>query len=181
MIRHLPQLLLTQRLSSITSVEMMWTIYPSRYGHDLPTPLDVVGLPAIYSSMNVLESAMPHLTRLSITLDCDLTLEHWVEDNSQDERKPTISTPIDDMVRRMRPGLKDCNITIAFHVFEKRRRRVGPMKDMWDLTRELEDSRYWRELPCTDIGNEAPAIDLGGYWVSCGKFDERFSSGAYIQ
>lgn len=171
MMRHLPQLLLPQRLASITSVEMVWNKYPSR--SDVPNSLDSFGLPAMYSLMDVLESTMPHLRQLSITLDCDITLEHWKEDNTQGENKPTISTPIDDMVRRIRPRLEECDISIPYHIFEQRKNRAEETSMVWDVKRRSDDGRFWRELPCTDMGNEALAMNLRGYWVCCGERDYR--------
>lgn len=171
MISHLPQLLLPQRLASITSVEMIWKKNPRTYTTDLPNSMETSGLPAIYTLMNVVESAMPNLRRLSITLDCDLTLEAYCDDShlSQDENKPTISTPIDDMVRRMGAHLEECHIFIPYHIFEERAQRADKSINLCDADRKsYEGRRFWRELPPGDVGNEAPAMNPQGYWVCRG-------------
>ncbi|OBT82590.1 hypothetical protein VE02_08992 [Pseudogymnoascus sp. 03VT05] len=178
MIRHLPQLLLPQRLSSITSVEMIWNIYPPRrYGTDQPTPLDSYGLPAIYSLLDVLETAMPNLKRLSITLDCNLISSHGEasnNNNSQDEDETTIATRIDDMVRRMRPRLEECEIYIPYHYFEALKNREEAMGVVCDVEGR-SDERIWRQLPgADDVRDEAVPVGLRGYWVCSGERDFRF-------
>lgn len=170
MIRHLPQLLLPQRLASITSVEMVWNRNPTRYGTDLPNSLEIFGLPAISSLMEVLEVAMPHLRQLSIVLiDCDITLGVWDRDDTQDDNKPTVSTPIDDMVRRLRPGLEECNICIPYDIFDERKGKAAEVSLAWD-DRNSNHNRYWREIPCTDEEKKAIPVHLRGYWVCCGKY-----------
>lgn len=172
MMRHLPQLLLPQRLSSIKSLEIVWHSYPARYPYraDQPTSLDSFGWPAFCSFIDVLESTMPRLRRLSITLDWDLTLDEK-RDNTQDENKPTISTPVDDMVRRIRRRLDECDISIPYHFFDDRKARAQWTSLAWDDERRYEEDRYWRELPCTGIEDEALPMKLRGYWVCNGYRD----------
>ncbi len=175
MIRHLPQLLLPQRLSSITSVEMIWNMYPPRrYGSDQPTPLDSFGLPAIYSLIDIVESALPHLKQLSITLDCDLIHDHGETDNTQDEDEAVIATRIDDMVRRMRPRLEECEVYIPYHYFEARKNREEATGTVCDVEGR-SDERIWRQLPGADMGDGALPLNLLGYWVCSGERDFRFS------
>ncbi|KFY13396.1 hypothetical protein V492_03298 [Pseudogymnoascus sp. VKM F-4246] len=165
MMRHLPQLLLPQRLASMTSVEMIWHAHPVWYGSDLRSSLDVFGLPAIRSLMDVLESSMPSLRHLSISLDYDIRLSCDEEDSDDqdDEHKPVISTPLDCMVRRMRrarPHL-EVNIYIPFDVYEKRNIRSGCIRRLWYQEKREEDNEIWRELPG---GGD------GGYWIRYGDF-----------
>ncbi|OBT73395.1 hypothetical protein VF21_08082 [Pseudogymnoascus sp. 05NY08] len=175
MIRHLPQLLLPQRLSSITSVGMIWNMYPPRrYGTDQPTPLDSYGLPAISSLIAVLETAMPNIRRLSITLDCNLISNHEEEaDHSQDEDETTITTRIDNMVRRMRPRLEECETYIPYHHFKTRRNREETTDTVCDVEGR-SDERIWRELPPAKGGDEEVPVGLRGYWVCSGERDFRF-------
>ncbi|OBT49691.1 hypothetical protein VE04_10049, partial [Pseudogymnoascus sp. 24MN13] len=156
MFRHLPQLLLPQRLSTITSIEMIWTTHPTRYGTDQPNSLDSFGLPATHSLMSVLETALPNLKCLSLTLSSDLTLGHK-DDN------PTASTPIDDRVRRRRPRLEECYVYIPWHIYEERRER-GEATGEGSDDGGLGDERFWRQLPGADVGDEAIPVDLRGYW-----------------
>lgn len=168
MMRRLPQLLLPQRLSSITSLEMVWKNYPSSFRTDLPNSLDSFGLPAFHSLTDVLTSSMPHLRQLSLTLDCDITLDQWKVDPTQDENKPTISTPVDDLVRRIRPRLEECDISIPSRIYNERHTSACKTNEAWALNRKSPEERIWRELPRTDVGAEAAPTNLG-YWVCCGR------------
>jgi hypothetical protein len=92
MILHLPQLLLPQRLGSITSVEMLWhlRLFQDSEPHD---PLDS-GLAAFHSLLDALPSTFPHLRKLYVSLQ-DVTkgvpLRKLI-----DVSESVITTPVED-------------------------------------------------------------------------------------
>ncbi|KFX94830.1 hypothetical protein V490_04145 [Pseudogymnoascus sp. VKM F-3557] len=171
MVLHLPQLLLPQRLASITSVELVWNV---RLGMtDAPIPPNSWGLPDLHSLMDVVVSSLTGLQYLSLTLDCDIDLDPKGNHIDQDEQNPTISNPIDDFVRRLRPRLLGCDIAIPQYHFEIRKGRSEPTEEVWDVRRRRDDKRLWRELPHTDDGeHEALPMNQRGYWVACGRFHD---------
>lgn len=117
---------------------------------------------------------MPHLRYLSITLDCDLIHDHEEADSTQDEDEASIATRIDNMVRRMRPRLEECDIYIAYHYFEARKNREEATGTVCDVEGR-SDERIWRQLPGADVGDDALPMGVRGYWVCSGERDFRVS------
>lgn len=168
MVLHLPQLILPQRLASITSVELLWNVMT--HMTDAPVPPDSWGFPDLYRLMNVVESSMAGLKYLSLTLDCDIDLDPKGNHIDQDENKPKISNPIDDFVRRLRPRLEGCDIAIPYDHFDIRKQRSEPTDMVWDVRRRRDDERFWRELPhIDDVEHEALPMCQRGYWISAGR------------
>lgn len=166
MVLHLPQLILPQRLASITSVELIWNVAPRKT--DVPIPPDSWGLPDLHTLMNMVVSSLTGLQYLSLILDCDIDPKGRIE---QDEQNPTISNPFDDFVRRLRPRLMGCDIAIPSLFFDERKQRSEPTEKVWDVSRRQDDKRLWRELPHADDGeHEKLPMNQRGYWVSSGRY-----------
>lgn len=143
MILHLPQLLLPQRLGSITSVEMLWylRLFQDSEPYD---PLDSV-LAFFHSLLDTLPSTFPHLRKLSVSLEGvtkNMSLTKLIEASES-----VIMTPVDDMLRRLGPFMQECHVALPLLLYEPRRYKTTAA-NLALLESSIPDEwcRFWREL-----------------------------------
>jgi hypothetical protein len=168
LVLNLPKLLLPQRLTSITAVEMLWHVHPLRDAL-LNDPPDS-DLSAFYSLLNGLPLTFSSLKKLYISLQGNKRCKQWA--GSYDEvlqrSESVIMNPIDEMVREMGAQLEECIIALPLPLYNPRRFKArGEILDLgWRVPPNME--RLWRELPKTKTGQRE---HLDGYWVCLGQTD----------
>lgn len=169
MIRHLPQLLPPQRLASITSVEMLWHLRPFQDAgsHD---PSES-GLAAFQTLLDSLPSTFPRLRKLYLSLQGDIKPTGVPYDKFLDVTESSIMTPIDDLVRRLGPHMKECDIAIPSGLYGPRKYNATGTR--LKLGRKVRGKweRLWRELPETETGDGGCTAHLPGYWIRLGQMD----------
>ncbi|VUC24320.1 unnamed protein product [Clonostachys rosea] len=170
MLLHLDKLLLPQRLSTIRSVELVWHFkpYPSN-SSSLAGPLD--DLRTFYTFLETIPRIFPNLTTFYLALWGDLTptREHngrqvWMDEAQSIEiTNRDIMSPIDRMVSKLGPKLKQCTIALGSLEYQIRRRQAveaGDVKVEQIHLQHLQE-RHWRPLKNNSGG-------LEGYWVQLG-------------
>lgn len=169
MILHLPQLLLTQRLDSITSVEMLWHIGPFQDAGPYDPP--DFGLAGFHNLLDVLPSTFPRLTNLYISLQRDMKSAGVSLNKFRDVNESVIMTPVDDMVRRLGPCMQECDIAIPTSLYEPRKYKATGTSIQPGRKIRGEWERFWQELPETETGDGDRTAHLRGYWVRLGQTD----------
>jgi len=160
---HMDRFLLPQRRLAITSVELLWEmdcppLQDTRYG-SLTFPQFLDGVPSMFPSVESL-----HLT----VQWRNPRPERWGMPNPTQAAfqtaEETIMHPLDGMVRRLGPHVRDCSIAIPSSMYGPRRRRAkmaGAVVEQACYGGCLE--RYWRPLDGPEHRD--------GYWVRHGHKD----------
>ena len=159
LMRFLPSLLLPQRLSSVTSLELVWDL---SHLWSLLDPHEKCW-PAYSGLASIVASAFPHLRKLYISVD----IRHHMTNPSaeiieSDERQ--LLGPIDEIVRKLGPQLQDCEVALACYVhiaFMDRAKSAGARIKNRSIG-GLRCTRFWRPV-AVDQGAQS-GNDLG-YWV----------------
>lgn len=164
---HLPELLLPQRLASITSVEMIWNIDVNNFDYSDPQ------YKILYNLIDKVQAALPRLKRLYISLPCDININiASEEDSTNDSGTPTASLPIDNLVREMSPHLEECIIALPHTIYRARFKRDREQDEGQAIEPFHEPNRYWHKLPQIEIKSEVPTRALQGYWITQGTDDD---------
>lgn len=150
LILNLPRLLLTQRLSSITSVEMRWSLGSS-----------ADNFPGLHELSNAMPAILPHLELLYISLEGTLRRGAYYTLDVDDS---ALFGPVEQMISKF-TDLKRCEIAVPLSYYDPRRyiERGGWLEPGWLNSRDHE--RLWQGLPETQL-TEAEGTTLTGYWVS---------------
>ncbi|CAM1511966.1 Fc.00g094790.m01.CDS01 [Cosmosporella sp. VM-42] len=168
MIMQLPRLLLPQRLASIKSMELVWEFVPfPRQGETRPTS-PMIDLVSFYSFLDAFPSMLGHIRTLYISFQGQLK-PHWtsfsISGNEWFQFTETlIMNPIDDMVRKLGPEVRDCSIAIPSSLYASRRDRAREAGELVHQTMyggHIEC--HWRPL--------ADSEHRSGYWVLLGQKD----------
>ena len=171
MISNLPQLLLPQRLDSITFVEMVWHLRPFQdAGSDDPPDSS---LETFHNLLDVLPPTFPHLKKLYISLQGDMQPRDAPYEKRLDVTESAIMRPVDDMVRRVGSCMQECNIAIPTSLYQPRKSGATVTNLLWGRKARGEWERFWRELPETEMGGGS--AHLRGYWVRHGQGDMRMT------
>ena len=171
MICNLPQLLLPQRLASITSIEMVWHII---FCHEA-APDDSLcnGFPAFHSLLKILPLTFPHLQELTLSLQGNASPPDRRAERifmSESAINSSIMIPFDNLVREV--ALQRCSIYIPLSLYDILRRQAkgSLLRSRWGSGGSC--TRLWRDLPKVGTGDERPASTLRGYWICLGEVDD---------
>lgn len=168
LMRHLPELLLPQRLVSIMSLELVWNMVLFRTLPD-PRQEEEKGWPAYVALTSLVASAFPSLKKLYTSIDTDCKHIDLRADYLEGEAKKLLS-PVDEMIGKLGPQLQECQIAVPMSHYTALERTAttlgahierGPRN--WPHA-----FRFWRPLTaeeCEHSGNNL------GYWVRSGVFD----------
>ena len=158
--RHISLFLLPQRLASITALEFVWDLglFPvsSKARKD-----DTKGWPACSSLVATIASVFPSLENLYISIQTNSYMANAFSDNVEGyERKLLI--PIDEMVRKIGPKLRDCQIAPPRSLHRALMYRAESLSARTDSRGygALRFRRFWR--PITVGQKEQPGKDLLG-------------------
>ncbi|KFY36953.1 hypothetical protein V494_04920 [Pseudogymnoascus sp. VKM F-4513 (FW-928)] len=174
LIRHLPRMLLPQRLRGVRSLEMLWL---SRFWqpnepnfmfplHDLwadPTTTDS----ELHALCQMVLESFPNVHQLSISLECIISPpEELGEPIPIVER--VVLGPIEDMLRVLGTG-REYKVYIQMVVWDG---LLGRHMDLYGPELRVEkngimEGRFWKVL---DPDNEL------GYWICSGKFYDSLTS-----
>lgn len=164
---HLSELLLPQRLTSITALEFVWDL-PEFFGLGFATAeWEPNGLN--YTTLvNAVASACPSLTKLYIAIKCGSYISDPTSQRAIDYERKLLG-PVDDLVRRMEPNLQQCQIApplSLYMAFMDRAELTGAHTESGGMG-ALQWRRFWRPVAREDHQHQS---DLG-YWVRQG-FDD---------
>ncbi|CAG9982001.1 unnamed protein product [Clonostachys byssicola] len=169
MLLHLDKLLLPQRLSTIRSVELVWHFKPYALDTVEVGPLD--DLRTFYTLLKAVPTTFPNLTSFYMALWGCLTplKEHNGRQVYMDEAESIkitdrdIMTPIDRMISKFSPRLRQCTIALGSLEYEIRRRQAVEAGDVEVEQIHLQhlQERHWRSLKNSSDG-------LKGYWIQLG-------------
>ncbi|KAF7511751.1 hypothetical protein GJ744_003482 [Endocarpon pusillum] len=166
--RHLPLLILPQRLVSITSLELLWDLVLFRPLPDHQADQET-GWPAYQALVLVVASAFPNLRKLHISIQTgSYVAKPFAEYIESHERK--LLDPIDEMVRKIGPQLQDCQIALPYSLHTAllpRAESVGARVESGGRG-ALSWRQFWRSV--TAEQDEQSQSDLG-YWVRRGVDD----------
>lgn len=167
MILSLNSILLPQRLSSITSVELLWDFapFPSIHPEVVKPPLS--DMASFYSFLNAIPSTFPAARKLHISLQGRLyptkTVDGSTSRDSNIDRANEILHPVDDFVAKLRPHVRDFSLGIPSSLYRSQRDRALKNNDTVEQVHLGLHERHWRPLK----GSGQPT----GYWVCLGHKD----------
>jgi hypothetical protein len=165
MVQHLPQLLLPQRLSSISSVEAVWDLETS--GDSKPHNISKLDIFSFSSLLEPLPLTFPHLKTLYISLEGEIQPPNIDHKEFFEMKEWVIMQPVDDLVRKLGPHLQECTIALPASLYKTMKLKAtgGSL-----LLRDGFWDRFWRALGGTEAGSKS-ATHLQGYWVKRGSLD----------
>ncbi|UKZ79780.1 hypothetical protein TrVFT333_007542 [Trichoderma virens FT-333] len=168
MILSLTSILLPQRLSSITSVELLWDFapFPSIHPEVVKPPLS--DMASFHAFLNAIPSTFPAIRRLHISLQGRIYPTKTVNgstswDNNID-RVDEILHPVDDFVLKLKPDVRrDFSLGIPSSLYRSQRDRALKNNDPVEQDYRGQPERHWRPLK--------GAGESVGYWVWLGNKD----------
>jgi len=170
--RHLPLLLPPQRLASITSLELIWDLVLFRPLHS-PEAEQENGFPAYNALVRLVASAFPCLRKLYISIQTGSHVADPSADHVESDEQKLLG-PIDELVRKIGPQLRDCQIAPprSLHAaLMSRAESAGTRIDSGGQA-GLSWTRFWR--PVTVEKGEQSENEIG-YWVRQGMDDTPLS------
>ncbi|KAM0457323.1 hypothetical protein ACHAO4_003121 [Trichoderma viride] len=167
MILSLNSILLPQRLSSITSVELLWDFapFPSIHPQVVKPPLS--DMASFHAFLNAIPTTFPAVKRLHISLQGRLFPTKTVDgrttwDNNID-RADEILQPVDEFVLELAPSVRDFSLGIPSSLYMHQRDRALKNNGRVEQAHLRQSERHWRPLE----GSK----DREGYWVWLGRKD----------
>ncbi|KAM0258608.1 hypothetical protein ACHAQJ_003779 [Trichoderma viride] len=167
MILNLNSILLPQRLSSITSVELLWDFapFPSIHPEVIKPPLS--DMASYQSFLDVIPTTFPAIRKLHISLQGRIFPTKTVNgsttwDNNID-RVDEILHPIDNFVLELAPHVEVFSLGIPSSLYMHQRDRALKNKHLVEQAHLGQHERHWRPLK----GSAGRA----GYWVWLGQKD----------
>ncbi|PTB39381.1 uncharacterized protein TrAFT101_007825 [Trichoderma asperellum] len=167
MILSLKSILLPQRLSSITSVELLWDFapFPSIHPQVVKPPLS--DMASFHAFLNAIPTTFPAIKRLHISLQGRLYPTKTVDgrttwDNNID-RTDEILHPVDNFVLELAPNVQDFSLGIPSSLYIHQRDRALKNKDPVEQAHLKQNERHWRPLK--------GSAERSGYWVWLGQKD----------
>ncbi|CAG9987648.1 unnamed protein product [Clonostachys byssicola] len=177
MLLNLDKLLPPQRLSSIKSLELIWTFDPYLC-NSLPIEEPCRDLESFQRFLEALPVFFPRVQRLHVAIQgqvfpVELKSRSWefMEDTSKviEIIEKNMLTPFDEMVHRLGPGARE--VTLACSSYLYARLRGVALENNAAVVQQVhlgaEKERHWRALPSGKGRNN----HLGGYWVQLGQRD----------
>ncbi len=171
--RHLPRLLLPQRLANITALELSWDFTRSPVDPRLPREdwpaydaFAILVAPAfpslksIYVSIQVCPSFPTHFS-CDVNNPLDATIDSY-------ERK--ILRPMDEMVGKLGPSLQVCQIAPQSGLYMSLKYRAESTGVVAESGYHggVRWKRFWRPLPA-EYSKQSP--NSLGYWIREGRED----------
>lgn len=166
--RYLPLLLLPQRLASVTSLELVWSLVLFRSLPDPQTEQEI-GWPAYNALGLVLASAFPRLRKLYVSIQTgSYNLNPLHGDIAHSEQK--LLGPIDEMVRKFSSQLQQCVISPNLSLYTALMCRAESMGACMEGGGQgcLRWHRFWRPVA---VEQGAQSGNNQGYWVGQGEDD----------
>ncbi|VUC36815.1 unnamed protein product [Clonostachys rosea] len=178
MLLNLDKLLLPQRLSTIKSLELVWTFDPY-LGDCEPVKEPCRDSSSFDKMLEAIPVFFPALQHLHFAIQGEIypgertTTGGWgfMKDHVKAMKvfEKDILLPFDAMGRRL--GLNARELTLACSSFLYGRARETAIENKQENIQQIhlgdEKERYWRPLP----GGRAPGNSLDGYWVQLGQRD----------
>lgn len=168
MVMNLPRLLLPQRLLAINTLEIVWEFVPFPRQGDMH-PISPMGdLASFHAFMEAAPAMFGHVRSLYISLQGQLK-PRWSDFSIWGDEwfkftEVVIMAPVDEMVRKLGPQVKECSIALPSSLYASRRNRTRQAGGLVQQTidgGQLE--RYWRPLD--------RCKSRSGYWVRLGQKD----------
>jgi hypothetical protein len=157
LIKHLPLLILPQRLAYIKSLEMVWDLNPPADSFTYEAMTDVV-MSSFLSLRKLRISINPGIGKAA-----DTGLSAYFK-----RREQELLGPLDEMVRKkIGPKLQDCCIAIPcrdYFALNHRARREGARVER-AAAGSLYWEQFWRTVPVEQDGQSQNE----GYWVRRGQ------------
>lgn len=168
MILSLTSILLPQRLSSITSVELLWDFapFPSIHPEVVKPPLS--DMASFHAFLDAIPTTFPALRRAHISLQGHIYPTKTVNgstswDNNID-RLDEILHPVDDFVLGLEPDVRrNFSLGIPSSLYRSQRDRALQNNDPVEQAHRGQYERHWRPLKGSG--------DSEGYWVWLGNKD----------
>uniref|UniRef100_A0A0B7KK20 DUF7730 domain-containing protein n=1 Tax=Bionectria ochroleuca TaxID=29856 RepID=A0A0B7KK20_BIOOC len=178
MLLNLDKLLLPQRLSSIKSLELIWTFDPY-LGDCEPTQEPCRDFRSFEKLLEALPVFFPRVQRLHVAIQGEIfpgerkARGGWgfMKDISKaiEIVEKDILTPFDEMVHRLGPGARE--VTLACSAYLYARAREVALENNVAIVEQIhlgaEKERHWRAF----LGGKGRNNHLGGYWVQLGQRD----------
>lgn len=147
MMLHLPQLLLPQRLASISSVEMRWFLYPYQSGSG-------------FEEFHLLAASLLNFTNLK---SLHVSIEGKLRSTelgfpSNEMVNDVFLKPMETSIRRM-PTLQRCQIELPLSLYDVKRFKIR--EEYVTQGYFFRKERIWRNLP----KSAEEDVHLSGYWV----------------
>ncbi|RFU76615.1 hypothetical protein TARUN_5641 [Trichoderma arundinaceum] len=167
MILSFNSILLPQRLSSITAVELLWDFapFPSIHPEVVKPPLS--DMASFYSFLDAIPTTFPALRKLHISLQGRLyptkTINGSTSWDNNIDRVDEILHPVDDFVLKLNPHIKDFSLGVPSSLYMHQRDRAIKNKDIVEQAHRGQHERHWRPLKGSD--------ERAGYWVWLGHKD----------
>lgn len=166
-----------ERISAIKSVELLWDVEPlsdDDNGNVIDGPLD----PRIpfQKFLNAVPTMFPALRSLYISIQGDLQLRpgFYPHFNRREyaeyvmrETEQRIMRPVDEMVRKLGPQVRECSIAVPSTMYAPRRAAAREAGFKVELACDGKLERAWRALEDGSAGRGG----RDGYWVRLGFKD----------
>ncbi|KAH6655997.1 hypothetical protein BKA67DRAFT_657891 [Truncatella angustata] len=181
-VSNIPRLLPHSRLSSITSLELLWQLNSFQFSKGAiedfieplwkdPTKQDSM----LHTLCAMIPDTFPHVRRLYISFQCELVPPSDIRDNDNISKVESIFLgPVEQMLRILGPGRgKQFNVAIQ---------RGGWYTMLWKyytllgtrLRAESSDGlmrgKFWKSL-CPSGNNDQDVRGDYGYWICAGWWD----------
>lgn len=178
MLLNLDGLLLPQRLSTIRSVELVWKFTPFPYSpRDEPEPY--TDFRSFYKFLDAVPKLFPNIRSLYLAIQGGLTVwcnqgglgSYFMKDDVQLRLTETyIMAPIDNMLRKLGPQARDCNIAVSSTLYQRQRDQAlkAGVATVDRIECGAKQERYWRQMSSSKRGARA-GEQLEGYWVYLGS------------
>ncbi|KAL7793043.1 hypothetical protein V8C37DRAFT_379108 [Trichoderma ceciliae] len=167
MILSLGSILLPARLSSITSVELLWDFapFPSIHPEVVKPPLS--DMASLHSFLNAIPTTFPAIRQLHISLQGRLfptkTINGSTNWDNNIDRADEILHPVDNFVLKLDADVRDFSLAIPSSLYMHQRDRALKNKDLVEQAHRGQHERHWRPLKGSD--------ERVGYWVWLGQKD----------
>ncbi|KAH6608520.1 hypothetical protein Trco_001866 [Trichoderma cornu-damae] len=167
MMLSLGSILLPQRLSSITSVELLWEFapFPSIHPEVVKPPLS--DMASFRSFLDAIPTTFPAARKIHISLLGRLyptkTIDGSTSWDNNIDSADEILHPVDSLVLELGPHVRDFSLGIPSSLYKHQRNRALENNDPVEQAHRWQHERHWRPLKGSD--------ERAGYWVWLGKKD----------
>lgn len=171
-IRYLRQLILPQRLASITSIEVLCYLHdPS---DSRPAPEGYSDFIDFHSLINLLPKAFPCLKRLHLSVQGYIWATHWDRTNQiaiASSMDLYVLKPLERVLQQM--GIQSCKIFLPTSLYGAiLYRETGQVLEPPALRpADYEPRCRWRDLSGHESGSGQATTPMKGYWIVLGKRD----------
>lgn len=176
LMRHLPLLILPQRLERITSLELVWDLHLYT-----PRPASTKAVRDEWKAYDVLlqnvASAFPKLEKLYLSMEFP-----WYQDDAREDEvfEQRLLSPIDELVRLLGMQLGTFHIMLSYRVHRpmmERAEKAGTRTDHSFRDGLHGKQAFWRSAVVPKAPDSESQI---GYWVKQGRDDNPiFQTGCF--